>query len=265
MQRLEACIHDIDVWMVKNRLKQNGEKTEVLYTYKSGFSSKSSLRPLQIGGASILPAKDVKTLGVTLDNYLTLNKHVSAVCSAASLHIRNLGKIRHLLTQNVTEKLVHAFITARLDYCNSILYGLPKKVIQRLQRIQNTAARLVTRSSRDVHITPVLQGLHWLPVQERVIFKVLLLTYKAIHGSAPSYLAELVEHYTPSRSLRSSSKNLLCRRSTKLLQYGGRSFSSAAPKLWNELPDYVRNCKTVYIFKNALKKHLFCEAYLLPF
>ena len=262
MQRLEACIRDIDIWMVKNRLKQNGEKTEVLYTYKAGFSSKHSLRPLQIGGMNILPAENVKSLGVTLDSCLTLNKHVSAVCSAASLHIRNIGKIRHLLTQSTTEKLVHAFITARLDYCNSILYGLPKRLIQRLQRIQNTAARLVTRTNRDDHITPVLKGLHWLPVQERIMFKILLLTYKTIHGSAPSYLSELVSSYTPSRSLRSSSKNLLCRRKTKLLQYGGRSFFSAAPKLWNELPDSVRKCESLDVFKSALKKHLFCNAYL---
>ena len=121
MQRLEACIRDIDIWMVKNRLKQNGEKTEVLYTYKAGFSFKHSLRPLQIGRMNILPAENMKSLGVTLDSCLTLNKHVSAVCSAASLHIRNIGKIRHLLTQSITEKLVHAFITARLDYCNSIM------------------------------------------------------------------------------------------------------------------------------------------------
>ena len=94
----------------------------------------------------------VKSLGVTLDSCLTLNKHVSAVCSAASLHIKNIGKIRHLLTQSITEKLVHAFITACLDYCNSIMYGLPKRLIQRLQRIQNTAARLVTRTNRDDHM-----------------------------------------------------------------------------------------------------------------
>ena len=181
-------------------------------------------KPLQIGGMHILPAENVKSLGVTLDSRPTLNKHVSAVCSAASLHIRNIGKIRHLLTQSITEKLVHAFITARLDYCNSILYGLLKRLIQRLQRIQNSAARLVTRTNRDDHIAPVLKGLHWLPVQERIMFKILLLTYKTIHGSAPSYLSELVSSYTPSRSLHSSSKNLLCRRKTKLLQYGGRSF-----------------------------------------
>ena len=145
---------------------------------------------------------------MTLDSYLTLNKHVSGVCSAASLHIRNIGKIRHLLTQSITEKLVHDFITARLNYCNSILYGLPKRLIQHLQHIQNTAARLVTRTNRDDDITPVFKSLHWRPVNH------LLLTYKTIHGSAPSYLSELVSRYTPSRSLRSSSKNLLCRRKT---------------------------------------------------
>ena len=261
IQRVEACIHDIDIWMVNNRLKQNGEKTEVLFAYKSVFTQKNVLRPLNISGVSIQPADHVMSLGVTLDSGLTLNRHISTVCSAASLHIRNLGKIRHLLSQSVTEKLVHAFITARLDYCNSILYGLPKKVVKRLQLIQNTAARLVTRSKRDSHITPVLESLHWLPVQERIIYKVLLLTYKAIHGSAPSYISELISNYTPGRNLRSSTRNLLCQRSTRLLQYGGRSFSSAAPKLWNQLPDYVRNAKSLDIFKRKLKTHLFSAAY----
>ena len=139
-------------------------------------SFKHSLRPLQIGGIDILPAQNVKSLGVTLDSCLTVEKHVSAVCSAASLHIRNIGKICHLLTQSITEKLVHVFITARLDYSNSILYGLPKRLIQRLQRIQNTTARLVTRSNRDDNITLVFKSLHWLPVQERIIVKVLMLT-----------------------------------------------------------------------------------------
>ena len=139
---------------------------------------------------------------------------------------------------------------------------LERFVIFWLNLSLKTAARLVTRTNRDDHITPVLKGLHWLPVQERIMFKILLLTYRTIHGSAPSYLSELVSSYTPSRSLRSSSKNLLCRRKTKLLQYGDRSFFSAALKLWNELPDSVRKCETLDVFKSALKKHLFCNAYL---
>lgn len=261
IQRLEACVRDIDLWMVQNRLKQNCDKTELLYTCKPGHLSKMNLRPLRIDGEDILPADHVKSLGVFLDGGLTLNRHVSAVCSAASLHIRNLGKIRHLLTQSVTEKLVHAFVSSRLDYCNSILFGLPKGVIKRLQLIQNTAARLVTGTKRDAHISAVLKDLHWLPVQERIIYKVLLLTYKAVNGSAPSYLTDLVTIYSPGRCLRSASKNLLCQPKTKLLQYGGRSFSNAAPTLWNQLPDSLRTAKSLDIFKHNLKTHLFRSAY----
>ena len=133
---------------------------------------------------------------MTLDSCLTLNKHVSVVCSAASLHIRNIGKIRHLLTQSITEKLVHAFITARLDYCNSILYGLPKRLIQRLQRIQDTAARLMTRTNRYDHITPVLKRLHWRAIIFiRAMFQATL-------------QAEAFAHHK---------KNIFCRRKTKLL------------------------------------------------
>ena len=130
------------------------------------------------------------------------------------------------------------------------------------QRVQITAARLVARNNRDDHITPVFKRLHWLPVQERIIFKVLLLTYKTIHDSAPSDLSDLVSSYTPSKRLRSSSKNLLCLRNTKLLQYGCRSFFSAAPELWNELPDSVWTCESLDVFKSASKKHFFCNAYL---
>ena len=128
----------------KNRLKQNGEKTEVVYTYGAGFSSKHSLRPLKIGGINILPTESVKSVRVKLNSYLPINKHVGAVCSAASLHSKNIGKIRYLLT----EKLVHAFITACLDYFNSIQYGLPNGIILRTAYSEHRSTPGSTHQSR---------------------------------------------------------------------------------------------------------------------
>ena len=261
LKRLEACVREIDEWMVAHKLKQNGDKTEVLCTCTPKDSTHVALRPLEISGVDIEPVGCVRNLGVHLDSSLNMNRHVSAVCSAAYLHIRNLGNIRHLLTQSVTEKLVHAFITARLDYCNSLLYGLPATLIQRLQRIQNTAARLVTLTKRDEHITPILKDLHWLPVDQRIIYKVLLLTYRSVHGSAPLYLTELVTTYAPSRSLRSASKHLLREPKTRLKRFGDRAFSRAAPTLWNQLPDSLRSSTSLDSFKSQLKTHLFCNAY----
>ena len=112
---------------------------------------------INIGGVAIPPTQAARDLGVVIDNHLKLNKHVNNVCKSASLAIKNIGKIRNYLTQADCERLVHAF-----DSCNSVLYGLPDTELNKLQRIQNTTARLVTKSKISEHITPVLRGLHWL-------------------------------------------------------------------------------------------------------
>ena len=140
------------------------------------------------------------------------------------------------LSSSATERLIHAFVSSKLDYCNSILLGLPSYELEKLQRLQNTAARLTVRAKKSAHITPVLKSLHWLPVKERIIFKILLVTYKILHGFAPACLNELLLNFTPHRLLRSSSLNLLSIPKTKTVTYGDRSFSVIAPKLWNDFP-----------------------------
>jgi hypothetical protein len=112
-------------------------------------------------------------------------------------------------TPSATEKIIHAFVSSRLDGCNSLLYGVPKCQLQRLQCIQNTAARIITKTRKFESITPVLISLNWLPVAERIEFKILLLTYKALNGLAPPYICELIQEYAPSRSLRSGLQSRL--------------------------------------------------------
>ena len=147
-------------------------------------------------------------------------------------------------------------------FCNSLLFGLPSQQIQRLQLIQNSAARLVTRTKKHDSISSVLRNLHWLPIQSRINFKVLLFAYQCFHQFGPSYLVELLTQYKPERTLRSSKKSLFCVPQTMTRSYGERSFSYAAPVLWNNLPEHVRNIDTYERFKTSLKTHLFNTSYM---
>ena len=174
----------------------------------------------------------------------------------------------YLLINAKLHCLVRATVISRIDYCNSLLFKIPAVHIAKLQRIQNSAARLVYYIPRFEHITPVLYRLHWLPVSFRIEYKVLILTYKAIHGYAPLYISDLIR--TGERTnynLRSSSQLLLqpynATKTKKTL--GDRAFQVASPGLWNGLPNDIRNAKTMDVFKSLVKTHLFRKAYACYF
>ena len=135
--------------------------------------------------------------------------HVSKAVKSANYHLRNIGRIRKYLTAESSKSAVISLVTSRFDYCNGLICGIPKELICKLQREQNNAARVITLTKKHDHITPVLKELHWLPVRKRIEFKILLLAYKCLHGTAPSYLRELLKEYVLPRTVRSTSKNLL--------------------------------------------------------
>ena len=143
-----------------------------------------------------------------MDDKINFEKQVASICKSSFYHIRNIARIRRFLSEESTKALVHAFVTYRLDNCNS-LCGLPKNQIEKLQCVQNCAACLVVNARRHDYITPILRDLHWLPVEQQLIFKILLFTFKALNGLAPSYLSDLVKFYVPERNLRSSFQKLL--------------------------------------------------------
>ena len=163
------CVSDIRSWMIRSKLKINDDKTEFLVLSSPRAKVPSNLN-LSIGQATISSSSSCRNLGVVLDDHLDMNKHISSICRSTHFHLRNIGAIRHLLTDTAASQVVHALITSRLDYCNSLLYGIPDNKLCRLQRIQNIAARITSRCSKHCHITPVLKELHWLPVKIRILF-----------------------------------------------------------------------------------------------
>ena len=188
-----------------------------------------------------------------LYSHLTLDKHIANVCKTSSFALRLIGSIRKYLNRSQAETLVHAFVTSRLNASNYLLLGLPECQIKKLQSIQSTAARLVTLKKKRNHITPILMGLHWLPVLQRIKFKTLLLTYKYLHGLAPPYISELLVPLNHgSRQLRSSDQHLLYIPSSRTSSHGDRAFSVNAPKLWNALPLFIKQAENVSTFKKLL-------------
>ena len=206
--QIENCLSDINLWMTANKLKLNKSKTDLIYLY-SRHNLQTSLPSIQFGNDSIIPIEAVRNVGAIFDSTLSMVPQVNSLCKTASYHLRNIARIRHLLCKESTETLVHAFVFSKLDYCNALLYGLPKCVIKKLQLVQNSAARLITRSRKYDHTSPLLIQLHWLPITQRIWFKVLLLTFKAIHKLSLVYLQELISKYSPSGKLRSSDAMLL--------------------------------------------------------
>ena len=186
---------------------------------------------------------------------MSMLSHVNNVCKCAFYHLRTISRIRKYLLTQSTEILIHAFVTFKLDHCNSLLYNVPKNVIKKLQSVQKVPVRLIARSRKCDHITPILLDLHLLPVSERIKFKILILTFKALHQQSPAYIQDLITRYLPSRSLRSSSTLSLNPASFNLKTYGSRAISVSAPELWNKLPDDIRSCVNLSLFKHKLKTY----------
>ena len=164
-----------------------------------------------------------------------MNSHVNNTCSNAFYYLYNIRRIRKYLSRRSTETLIHAFVSSRVDYCNSLLYGLPAYQLNKLQRVQNAAARLIFLESKYCHVRPLLYNLHWLPVKFRIDFKILLLTYKTINGLAPFYLQELINLKEACKyKFRPDCDGLLLNpvKFKTLTTLRDRSFAAAAPELW---------------------------------
>ena len=156
LNKINVCISDIRRWMILNKLKINDAKAEFIVFESIMLKHDLSDLSVNVGGDLIKPSVKVRDLGVILDQTLSFDAHISAICQSVHFHIRNIGRIRNLLSFDACATLVHALIGSRLDYCNSLLYNIADAKIERLQKVQNQAARILIRSSHRDHITPVL-------------------------------------------------------------------------------------------------------------
>ena len=275
---LLLCADAVSDWFMRNDLLVNASKSEVILF---GTSSQREKLPANesytVAGASVSLSDKVKIVGVTLDNRLSMDSFVSATCSSCSLQIKALRHIRPLLDRSTANALACSAIISRLDYCNAVLAGSTAHSISRLQQIQNRAAKTVCQSSRRDSSSKALVQLHWLPVQQRIEFKTVLLAYKALSTGSPAYIRDLLTVYVPTRTLRSSGANLLATPTPRTV-LASRAFVFSAPKLWNSLPDDLRAFishitmdsvsasvsvlqSSINLFKSRLKTFLFMSAY----
>ena len=217
---------------------------------------------LKVGSSEIDAVHSVCNLGSVFDANMCMDKNVSSVLRSAYYQLRRIGKIRSYLDRSTCARVVHSLVTSRIDYNNSLLTGLPTVLIKRLQILQNHAARLVTQTRLRQHITPVLRSLHWLPISQRIVYKILTITYKCVHEcGAPVYLQELLLRPKSIRTLRSSLDVTRLVVPRCIRTDGEKAFSIFAPKMWNQLPDSLRAIDSLVTFKKHLKTHLFGQYY----
>jgi hypothetical protein len=169
-KQLGGIINDIKFWMIFNKLKLNDSKTEVMIVSSPRMSVSVLQVPYSvvIGDSSVQFSDSFKKLGVTLDSYLIMQSQVLNLVCAVNFELRRIGSIRKYLSNTAAQTLVSAFILSRIDYCNSLIYGCLQYLLNRIQKLQNDAARLVLRIRKSEHISPHLQSLHWLPVDSRI-------------------------------------------------------------------------------------------------
>ena len=253
--RLERCLSGLHEWFCVNGLALNPDKSEAIWL--STHQRSRTLPPhksVDVAGASVQITDTLKTLGVTLDSRLTLEHHVSSICKSCFFPYPCLPP--HPPCPHAGHGKISCGLSGWLSpwLCNSLLYGTSQGNLHKLQRIQNTLAKIVCPG--HTHSSDALRFLHWLPVRQRIEFKIASLTFKLLNFDSPNYLECLLKPYLPARALRSHGQRLLAKPHVKTC-IGSRAFRVAAPSVWNSLPLQVRSSPSIDMFKRELKTHFF--------
>ena len=250
---IKFCFEKITDFMNEFFLKLNASKTKILVIMPPTLAHEVRIGGIFMDGSCIRFVSSAKNLGVILDNELSFSKHVVKVIKSCYFTIRNLSRIKPFLTLQQLQTAVCACVLSKLDYCNALYFRIDEKLIDKLQSVQNAAAKLLKKKSghKNMSTTEYIRRCHWLRITERVLFKMCLFMHKAIHQRcSPNWLQDLIKYNVSDRTL-------------KLVQlpfntnYGKRSFTRAGPRLWNILPGDVKDHPDTTKFKTALKTYLF--------
>ena len=263
---LQNCADAVYSWFAQNGLSLNPEKSEaILLGTGARLRREDQIPSVSFAETTVGTRTSVKSLGVTIDSGLTFNEHVDNICKASAYHIRSLRHIRKFIDEDAATSVTTALVSARIDYCNSLLYGTSKSNIDKLQRLQNSLARAVMCTGKFGSITPVLAALHWLSlsISARITYKVALLTRKVLTTQRPGYLLSLIRVNQPTRQLRPSTHRVLCSTAPRTA-FASRAFCHAAPAVWNELPNmlnFIHSTVSLSEFKRNLKSFLFKQSF----
>ena len=258
---LSSTMVDINDWMSANRLKMNNDKSEFVVFGSNRLLPKCNTNEVKVGDTVVQRSHSVKLLGIHLDENLNLKRHIATKSKAAFIAMFKIKKLKRYLNKSMSLKLTNATVFSHLDYCNGLFINLPHSTLLPFHRLISFTAKTILGRSKYDSTTQALKDLHILPVQVRSEYKLMVLVYKCLHEAAPSYLSELITSKSYRYPTRSSTSQNLQVPFTKHKTFADRSFSVAGPRLWNALPDKIRDSPNLNIFKSNLKTHLFSRTF----
>ena len=262
ISHVEECLCSVNNWMNANRLQMNAAKTEFMFFGSKQQVEKCSTDSICVCGSQVSRSPLMRYLGVCFDTHLDFKSHVSKIITKVMSNLVDIRSIRPYLDEKSCKLLVSNLVITPMDYANSVLFGIPDTELNRLQRIQNMAAKLVLGRNKFESATAALKELHWLPIKYRIQQKIATLVFKCVHGMAPDYLADLLHKKEHPRDLRSRVADTSCdtfvvpfnRRKTFL----DRSFAYSGPLIWNSFPQNIRQCRDIKAFKSKVKTY-YCD------
>ena len=247
---IQHCFNLITTWMNKYFLKLNSDKTKILVIIPPSITN-ISIGGTFIDGKCIRFVHHAKNLGIILDDELQFTQQVMKVVQSCFHVIRNLSKIKSFLSYEQLRTCVSIYIFSKLDYCNALYFGISSCLVKKLQSVQNSAARLLRKKKgfNTISTNDIFLKCHWLPVRERIVFKICLLVHKCLLHQAPQSLCEMTRYCVSERTLK-------LEESRSHTVHGDRAFAHCGPKLWNLLPASVREETSTPTFKTKLKSFL---------